>query len=289
MNAMKIQEDIFSRVRISKRFIPLRSIFSEKKNTTNCIEPNTTTDKPNMVLIGDEYLLQSDFKLQLSKDFNLSLGSTEFYKINFVELKDADVIVIDLSFNGLELGRIIKNNPDTSRVPLLFTTLIHDSFKELQGLKLGAIDVVSLPVNYNVFKYKILNVLDHIITNKIDQVIESADEDESVSYQDDFVIKAIKIIQDNIDKHDYCVAELADSLCVSYTMLYRKIKKQTGYTAKQFIRVQRLRISESMLKKSDKTISEVAYMVGFTSPGYFSKCFSEHFGYLPSEIQREAV
>ncbi|MBS2098701.1 helix-turn-helix domain-containing protein [Carboxylicivirga linearis] len=287
---MKIQEDIFSRVRISKRFIPLRSIFSEKKDTTNGIEPDTAIDKPNMVLIGDEYLLQSDFKMQLSKDFNLSMGSTEFYKVNFVELQDADVIVLDLSFNSLELGRIIKAHPHISRIPLLFTTLINDSFKELQGLKLGAIDVVSLPVNYSVFKYKILNVLNHISTNKIDEINEAAtDEAESGSYQDDFVNKAITVIKDNIDKHDYCVAELADSLCVSYTMLYRKIKKQTGYTAKQFIRVQRLRISESMLKKSDKTISEVAYMVGFTSPGYFSKCFSEHFGYLPSEIQREAV
>ena len=92
-------------------------------------------------------------------------------------------------------------------------------------------------------------------------------------------------INDNISDEKLNVEHLANQLFLSRSKLYRKIKALTGDTANEFIRKVRLEKAKQIIEQSDLTISEVCYKVGFSSPSYFTKCFKDYFGVLPTNIK----
>lgn len=98
--------------------------------------------------------------------------------------------------------------------------------------------------------------------------------------------KSKKIILENISNENFGVAELAEELSMSRSTLLRKIQKESGISASQFIRKTRLNESIKLLKDSQDTISEISFKVGFNSTSYFIKCFKEEFGYPPGEYQK---
>lgn len=65
---------------------------------------------------------------------------------------------------------------------------------------------------------------------------------------------------------------------------YRKIKALTNYSPNELVRIARLKKAASLLASSEKTISEITYEVGFTSPSYFTKCYKEYFGESPTDF-----
>ena len=92
-----------------------------------------------------------------------------------------------------------------------------------------------------------------------------------------------KVIENNLIDSDLNVDEIGKSLGLSRVQLYRKIKSLTNYAPNELVRIIRLKAAEQLFIHSDKTISEVAYETGFTSPSYFSKCFKEYFNENPTE------
>ena len=80
---------------------------------------------------------------------------------------------------------------------------------------------------------------------------------------------------------------MSKDLGMSRVNLYRHMVAATGMTPSEFVRLVRLRHAEKLVKKSQLTVAEIAYKVGFGSPRYFSKCYKELFGYLPSQYKKE--
>lgn len=102
----------------------------------------------------------------------------------------------------------------------------------------------------------------------------------------EFLKKVSRKIEENISNEQFGVSELASSIGMSRSNLLRKIKKLTGLSASRFISQVRLEKAMEMLKKEDYTVSEVTFKVGFNSTSYFIKCFREHYGYPPGEVQK---
>ena len=75
---------------------------------------------------------------------------------------------------------------------------------------------------------------------------------------------------------------------MSYSSLYRKCQSLTGQTLVDFVRLMRLKKGAILITKYGHTISEVAYMIGFNDPKYFSKCFKKQFGITPNTFKKEA-
>jgi TolB-like protein/AraC-like DNA-binding protein len=97
----------------------------------------------------------------------------------------------------------------------------------------------------------------------------------------DFLKKALEVVELKLNEEKFGVEELANSLNLSRPYLHRKLKKLTGLSPSSFIRQIRLNHAKKKLEEGDKTSSEIAYLVGFGSPAYFTKCFHDHFGYPP--------
>ena len=111
----------------------------------------------------------------------------------------------------------------------------------------------------------------------------------STSNQDSFIRQATALIEENLSDETFGVSELAEAMSMSRSNLLRKIKKQTGGSASQFIRQVRLQKGMEMLRESSMTVSEISYAVGFGSTSYFIKCFREHYGYPPGEASKMEI
>jgi len=105
-----------------------------------------------------------------------------------------------------------------------------------------------------------------------------------------FITKFRKLIEERLIDTDLNVDEIGKSLGLSRVQLYRKIKSLTNYAPNELVRIIRLKASEQLLINSEKSISEIAYDTGFSSPSYFTKCFKEYFNESPTDyIKRTRV
>jgi AraC-like DNA-binding protein len=101
-----------------------------------------------------------------------------------------------------------------------------------------------------------------------------------------FLQKIIEIIHQEIDNHEFGSRHLAFKLHLSESQVYRKLKAITSKSTAVFIRTVRLQRAKELLQATNKTISEIAYEVGFNDPSWFSRAFKEEFGFSPSEISK---
>ena len=99
-----------------------------------------------------------------------------------------------------------------------------------------------------------------------------------------FIIQFKKVVEANLANSDLSVDDLAADMNLSRVQLYRKVKAITGSSPVELLRTARLNRGYQLLLKSDKTVSEVAYEVGFSAPSYFTKCFKDEFGLSPSDL-----
>lgn len=99
-----------------------------------------------------------------------------------------------------------------------------------------------------------------------------------------FIDKLNQVIDENLHKEEFGVAELAAELGMSRVTLHRRVKNIIKKSVSQFIRETRLTRACELLRQKAGTVSEIAYQVGFNNPPYFNKCFHEHFGVTPGDV-----
>jgi AraC-like DNA-binding protein len=102
---------------------------------------------------------------------------------------------------------------------------------------------------------------------------------------DEFISKAIDCVRANIGDLDFGKDEFASALCLSQSLLYKKIKALTGLNVVEFIREIRLNYSMELLRAGELTIADISMMCGYSTPAYFSRVFKDFFGITPSEAQ----
>lgn len=93
------------------------------------------------------------------------------------------------------------------------------------------------------------------------------------------------IIEANLDNESFSTEALSASLFLSSSQVYRKIKQQTGQTPSEYIRNTRLNYAKELIESSELRLSEITFMVGFSRLSYFSRCFSNYFGFPPSSLR----
>lgn len=115
---------------------------------------------------------------------------------------------------------------------------------------------------------------------------DSIEQNSSKSDDERFFELLTKTIEDNLDDSNLGVNELAEKMNINAKALYRRVKTITGYAPVEFIRTVRLQKAALLLREPHLTVNEVMYMVGFSTPSYFSRCFAEKFGKTPSSYRQ---
>jgi AraC-like DNA-binding protein len=113
--------------------------------------------------------------------------------------------------------------------------------------------------------------------------VGSFNKSHELSYDEMFLKNVSEVIEKNIDDPELSVEYISQAMGISPNFLYRRVKRLTGKTVKDFIFHARISIGANLLVNGRYSITEVGYKVGFNSPSYFSRRFKEKYGCCPSE------
>ena len=227
---------------------------------------------------------------ELGRIYNKVLTAKDGIKgAMMAEAENPDIIVSDVMMprmSGTDMCRRIKENIETSHIPIILLTAWSTDEGRAAGYKAGADAYIAKPFDMEVLLARISNLLEkqekrqrdfsHSISLDPKTVTDS-------SPDEDFLKEVIACIEKNIDNSEYTIDSLSTDVVMSRMSLYRKMKSLTGQTPADFIRTVRLKTAAKLLKEEKCTVSEACYRTGFASPQNFAKHFKEMFGVLPSQ------
>ncbi len=265
-------------------------IFDEK--STNTADLDSNENDPIMLIVEDNpdlrlymtSIFENQYQLLTAVDGEEGLAKA----IEFVP----DIVISDLmmpKLDGLGFCAKLKNDERISHIPVIMLTAKASINDKLVGLKHGADDYLPKPFNREELTLRVSNLIRQrqllrekyaIQTIVIQPGIEATIEP---TLEDLFIEKAQAVIANFLNKSDFDATTFASEMKLSPVQLRRKLKSITNQTTTEFVRNYRLETAAEMLKKSNKTVSEIAYEVGFESLPYFSKMFQEKFGKTASE------
>jgi len=200
----------------------------------------------------------------------------------------SDVMMPDM--DGITLCGKIKNDKRTAHIPVLLLTARSAEEQKLEGLETGASDYITKPFNFEMLQARIRNLIAQ--RNLLERALRkpadiSPSKIEVTSLDEKLIQKALKVVEDNMSNADFSVEELSREMGMSRVHLYKKLLALTNRTPIEFIRTVRLQRAAQLLERSQLTVAEVAYQVGFNNPKYFTKYFKQEFNTLPSAYSAE--
>jgi signal transduction histidine kinase/DNA-binding response OmpR family regulator/ligand-binding sensor domain-containing protein len=250
-----------------------------------------TGDMRILVVEDNEELLSLMGNI-LSKNYRVLMARNGVEALSMTGDSDVDIIVSDVmmpKMDGLELCRTIKSDIETSHIPVILLTAKNSTEDRIECYNAGADGYITKPFELKVLDARIRN----FISNKRvrQQKFQSAEDlnVKSLDYpsaDEEFLNRAMGIIEEHISDSEFDIGLFADKLCLSKSTLYRKLKTMTGLSPVEFIRNIRLKHACRMLEKPSMSVAEVAYVVGFSDPNYFALCFKTEFGTTPSDYRK---
>jgi DNA-binding response OmpR family regulator len=200
-----------------------------------------------------------------------------------------DLIISDIMMprkDGYELCRDLKQDEKTSHIPIILLTAKASIEHKIEGLEIGADDYLIKPFDSKELLARVKNLIElrRKLRQRFNREGKLPMEETGINPVDKrFLERASTIIEENMSNEDFNVKQFGFLIGMSGTQLRRKMHALIGQTPNQFIRTMRLREAARLIKEEMNSVSEAAYMVGFSSLSYFSKCFKEEFGELPSK------
>ena len=205
-----------------------------------------------------------------------------------------DIVVSDVMMprmNGFELTKRIKEDVETSHIPVILLTARLSDDVRTEGYEYGADSYITKPFRMEMLLARIKNLLEER-RKRMESFSTKADVSPmhvTITTVDQKLMSRITgFLEQNMDNTEYSVEQLASDVGMHRMNLYRKIQSLYGMTPSEFIRTMRLkRAAQIMTDDPNLNINEVADMVGFNTPKYFSKYFKEFFGVLPSQYNKQ--
>ena len=242
-------------------------------------------DKKTVLLIDDNRDVRNYLKSVLSFEYNILEASNGKEGIARARKHVPDAVVCDVMMpvmDGMECCRILKSDIRTSHIPVLMLTAYAAEDQKIKGYECGADSYISKPFSADLLLARIGNLING--RKLLASVFSDASSTGSGASDIDkgFIDRLKGIINSRMSDPSLSVESIGEEIGLGRVQLYRKTKSLIGYSPNEFLRICRLRKAQAMLSSTEKTVSEVAYSVGFSSPSYFSKCYKEYFGTSPA-------
>ncbi len=275
------------------------SIPEEKKNEPlvfnhmpDPVPEQNVENGTTILVVEDNQELLSLIANLLSAHYQIITASNGVEALSIIQTHDIDIIISDVmmpEMDGFELCITLKKNIETSHIPIILLTAKSSTEDRVECYKVGADAYISKPFQLQVLEARIQNFLTNR-KNKQKEFRAAAEINISrLEYQtidEQFLVRVVQVIEKNISDTEFDINLLANSLHISKSALYRKLKMMTGLSPVEFIRNIRLKHACQLLKNEFISIAEVTYQVGFSSPRYFATCFKNEFNMTPTEYQK---
>ena len=259
------------------------------ENKVSKITSDRQEDKPRVLVIDDNADIRAYATALLGDEYDVMEASDGSEGLKKAVREVPDVVVCDVmmsGMDGLECCKHLKSDSLTCHIPVILLTAKTLDEHRAEGYAYGADAYLTKPFNGNVLKARIKN----LITNrKLMKIVFGNDAQQepmeavAQSAESQFVEKFRTIIQGNLGNSGLNVETISHEMGISRAQLYRKIKSITGISPNDIIREARMKRADRLLETTDKSVSEIAYEVGFSSPSYFTKCYREFFGRTPNK------
>lgn len=221
-----------------------------------------------------------------------------------------DVVVSDVmmpEMDGIELLNAVKTNHNVCHIPVIILSAKASLDDRIKGLEYGADGYITKPFSSAYLRARLKSVLlqrthlkDFLLAGRsLDEVTVTATEEKQehrledlspslpqiTHFDEEFIKNIIQSVEDNLNNPDFKIEDLADSMGMGRSMFYRKIKSILSVSPIDFVKDMRVKRSVQLLESGEYTVSEVAYMCGFSSPQYFSRVFKAAMGCTPTEYK----
>lgn len=245
----------------------------------------------NTILLAEDDLDTLKYlESNLSKEYNVITTTNGNKALELARDINPDIIISDIIMPGIEgdeLCRIIKSNINTCHIPVVLLTAMNARESIVHGLESGANDYILKPFDIILLKARLKNIIkNREMLRGMMLNLDSSKECTSYANEMDkeFLNRIMIILNSEISNSDFTINEFCKRMAMSRTVLYNKLKSLTGQSPNDYIRIIRLNKSKELLQAHKYSITEVADMVGFTDPKYFSVCFKKQFGISPSRM-----
>ena len=281
---------------------PLSSLISTLSSHQTALPSKATpcSTQDTILFVDDNNDLRDYIQIAFSDIYTVVTLDSGEAAMEWLKNNECDIVVSDVmmpGMNGDELCRRIKDNPDTSWMPVILLTAKAGKDFMIEGLNIGADDYVTKPFDTDILKSKIATTLANrrraseyykrrIVS--IAQVCHTTEHDTTENAADSaFIDKATSIVISNLSDENFGIEELCREMAMSRTLFYGKLKTLTAQTPQDFVRTIRLERAAALLRDG-KGVQEVSVLVGFTNTKHFSTVFKKHFGVSPSKIKENA-
>lgn len=265
-------------------------------------EPSQQANNATILIVDDNADIRAYLRSILQGTYQVNEAADGQQGLALANEIVPDLIISDVMMpvmNGLEFCQRVKGGTATSHIPVILLTARALSQHQIEGYESGADAYITKPFSAELLMARISNLLrsrlqlKNLFGNAEDNTKAPAAADEAPATErevaeaaitDTFLLKFRDFIEKNMSDSDLNVETIGAELGLSRVQLYRKVKALTGQSPVELLRTARLQKGRQLLQTSGKTISEIAYEVGFTAPSYFTKCFKDEFGISPSDL-----
>lgn len=249
-------------------------------------------ENPVLLIVDDHPDIRAFIKNSFQDSYQIIEASNGSLGVKTALAMIPDIIISDVmmpELSGTQLCKQLKQDERTCHIPIVLLSAKDDVESNFHGIEVGADDYIAKPFSYKLLKSKLQSLIEsraklraryskEIVLKPTEISINSADER--------FIEKVKEVLDAHLADDSFTVEKFSESMTMSRMQLHRKLKALTGLTTSEFLRTERLKVAAVLLKDPSLNINEIGYQVGFSSPSYFTKCFKEVYGMLPSEYQK---
>lgn len=242
-----------------------------------------------MLVIDDHPDMRTYLKQIFKGQFTLLEAADGFEGIRMAKEHLPDIIISDIMMDGksgLELCEEIKGNPSLTHIPVILITANSSQEIKLKGIKHGADDYFSKPLDKELITARIGALLDsrNSLQNYFYRKVTLQEQNVKISEEEKlFIDRCITVIESRLEDDGFGVDELAAEINMSRSNLFKKIKLVSNQTPNSFIRFVRLRYAAELFINTSLNVNEVSIIVGFKDIKHFREQFAHLFGLNPSE------
>ncbi|MEM9649531.1 MAG: tetratricopeptide repeat protein [Bacteroidota bacterium] len=244
---------------------------------------------PQILLVEDNADMRQFIKANLLGSYRITEAHNGIEGLEKARIGGPDLIITDLmmpKMDGIELCQTLKNDLQTSHLPIIMLTAKAGMENKIEGLESGADEYLTKPFDASELQARVKNLIaqrerlkQHFsdFENKVEpgKVATS-------SLDEKFLVKLLEVLEKEHSNPQFGVSQMQDLMAMSKTQLHRKLKALTDESPGELLRNFRLKRAAQLLSSKTDSVTQVAYQVGFNNLSYFAKCFKTLYGVSPS-------
>ena len=255
-------------------------------------DPPNVKDHATILYVDDNLDMLAHVQQELSGVFTIVTRKNGALGLTYATSHFPDVIVTDVMMpvmDGITFCQKIKENDETSHIPVILLTALSDENAKIEAYNIGADAYVTKPFNIETLKGQIHSINQN--RKRLREKYLRLQNTDLGSHLDlkgkerHFLEKAISIVIENMKSADFNNGQFVSQMEMSKTAIYQKLLSLTGQTLSQFIREIRLKEAANMLKQGQYNVTEISYAVGYKDAAQFSREFKKQFGTPPSSYR----